>query len=323
MGLREIESTVRNLQIAERNANRTFANPERPRYDESANQTKTERRNEHGTYVQTTGRLFDPELDIAGEGIPDAGQVRDAEEDLPEAEPESPVQSAGDERYSVGTPERDRPDSDRDGGETDEGDGADTGRERSAEGVGSDALGAEDEQHPERRGGDRPEGTRLQLSGHDFNARSDIPYYSEDYEKAELLRSCDALKNHRLEIATFFAENEDRRERGNFVKSYFDNTFVEHILESGQRVGYRAYDDVLNLWRGHYPSREKEVFMYWRQVADDIYGQILMEQWLTPNERQMLSAESQSNLLGESSIVPEQPFAIPQAAIDYVLCGGS
>lgn len=323
MGLREIESTVRNLQIAERNANRTFANPEIPRYDESANQTRTERSNEHGTDIQTTGRLFDPESDLAGEEIPAAGQIRNASQNVPATEQKGPLEQNGNERYAVGSSERDRPDRERDDGETDEGDGAGTGRERSTEGVGSDALGAADEQHSAGRGGDRTQGNRLQLSGHDFNARSDIPYFSEDHEKAELLRNCDALKEHRLEIATFFAEHEDRRERGDFIKSWFDNTYVEHILESGQRVGYRAYDDVLNLWRGHYPSREKEVFMYWRHVADDIYGQILMEQWLTPNERQMLSAESQINLFGESSIVPEQPFSIPQAAIDYVLCGGS
>lgn len=323
MGLREIESTVRNLQLAERNQNRTFANHETPRYDEGANKTKTERSNDNGTDVQAAGRPFDPESDLAEEELPTAGQIRDASENVSETEPQSPVQPIGDERYLVGSSERDRPDSDRDDGEADAGDGASPGRERTDESDGSDALGSADEQHPQRSGGDRPAGTRLQLSGHDFNARSDIPYYSEDHEKAELLRDCDALKEHRLEIATFFAENNDRNERGNFVKTYFDNTYVEHILESGQRVGYRAYDDVLTIWRGRYPSREKEVFMYWRQVSDAIYGQILLDRWLTPNEREMLSPEMQVSLFGESTITSEKSFAIPQAAIDYVLCGGS
>ena len=323
MGLREIESTVRNLQLAERNQNRTFANSETPRYDEGANKTNTERSNDNGTDVHESGRLFDPESDLAEEELPTAGQIRDASENVSETEPKSPVQPIGDERYPMGASERDRPDSDRDDGEADAGDGASPRSDRTVESDGSDALGSEDEQHPERSGGDRPAGTRLQLSGHDFNARSDIPYYSEDHEKAELLRNCDALKEHRLEIATFFAENNDRNERGNFVKTYFDNTYVEHILESGQRVGYRAYDDVLTIWRGRYPSREKEVFMYWRQVSDAIYGQILLDRWLTPNEREMLSPEMQVSLFGESTITSKKSFAIPQAAIDYVLWGGS
>ena len=323
MGLREIESTVRNLQIAERTANRTFASTEKPRYDENAEINNTERSNENGTDVQAAGRPFDPESDLAEERVPTAGQIRNASKDVPETEPQSPIQPSGDDRYLVGSSERDRPDSDRDDGEADAGGGASPGRDRTDESGGSDALGSEDEQHPQRRGEDRPEGTRLQLSGHDFDARSDVPYFNNDNEKAELLRNCLALKEHRLEIATFFAENDDRRERGDFVKSYFDNTFVEHILESGQRVGYRAYDDVLTMWRGSYPSREKEVFMRWESVASAIYGQILMEQWLTPDERQMLSMESRTALFGEATLVPEQPFAIPQAAIDYVLCGGS
>ena len=322
MGLREIESTVRNLQIAERNQNRTFANPERPRYDEGANQTKNERSNEHGTDIHETGRLFDPESDVA-DGLPSAGHVREAAENVSPSESESPVQPTGDERHAVGPPERSGQKRERDDGAVDAADGAGPGRDRTDESGGSDALGSEDEQHPQRSGGDRPEGTRLQLSGHDFEARSDVPYFNNDDEKAELLRNCLALKEHRLEIATFFAENDDRRERGDFVKSYFDNTFVEHILESGQRVGYRAYDDVLTMWRGSYPSREKEVFIRWESVASAIYGQILMEQWLTPDERQMLSMESRTALFGEATLVPEQPFAIPQAAIDYVLCGGS
>ena len=322
MGLREIESTVRNLQIAERTANRTFASRENPRYDESANINNTERSNDYGTDIHEPGRPFDPESDVA-DGLPAAREIRNASEDVSETEPQSDFQPDGDERHPVGTSQRDRPDGGRDDGKTHEGDGESPGSDGESESVEPDALGPKNEQHPQRSGGDRLEGTRLQLSGHDFNARSDIPYFSEDYEKAELLRNCDALKEHRLEIATFFAEHEDRNERGDFVKTYFDNTFVEHILESGQRVGYRAYDDLLTMWRGRYPSREKEVFMYWRQVADNIYGQILMEKWLMPDERQMLSVESRATLFGDVSFAPEQSFAIPQSAIDYVLHRGS
>ena len=90
-----------------------------------------------------------------------------------------------------------------------------------------------------------------------------MDYYYQDGEKSELLRTCDALKDHRTEIAAFFAEHSDGRERGDFIKSFFNNTYVEMILSNGQRAGYRAWDDVLTLWRGAYLSREREVFMRW------------------------------------------------------------
>ena len=68
--------------------------------------------------------------------------------------------------------------------------------------------------------------TELQISHHDFNARTDIPYYHEDSEKQELLRISDALKDHRAEIAAFFEAHEGRKERGDFIKGFFDN--VDH-----------------------------------------------------------------------------------------------
>ena len=38
---------------------------------------------------------------------------------------------------------------------------------------------------------------------------SKAPYYHSDEEKNELLRTGDALKDHRTEIASFFADHED------------------------------------------------------------------------------------------------------------------
>lgn len=69
-----------------------------------------------------------------------------------------------------------------------------------------------------------------------------------------------------------------------FIKGFFDSTYVEKILSNGQRAGYRAWDDVLELWRGAYLSREKEDFLRWPSVADTIYGMILLDQWLDPEE---------------------------------------
>ena len=322
MGLREIESTVRDLQLNEKNANRTFANQNDRRYDEAVIIQSKERSIDHESDIHTEGRLFDPESDIAG-GLQTAGQVRNAEKDVSETEPQSPVQQDGNGGHPLGSSERNRSVSKRNDGKTDEGNGSELWSDRDPESYGPDALGSDDEQYQELGGGDRSEGTRLQLSGHDFNHPDDVPYFSEDNEKSELLRNCLALKDHRLEIAVFFAGHEDREERGDFVKSFFDNTYVEHILESGQRVGYRAYDDLLNLWRGRYPTREKEVFMYWRQAASNIYGQILMGRWLTPNERLMLNDEHAASLFGGTYTAADNQLDVPQAAIDYVLRGGS
>ena len=157
-------------------------------------------------------------------------------------------------------------------------------------------------------------------SNHDFNARSEIPYYYSPEEKHELLRNCLALKDHRVAIAAYFDTHEDAGERGNFIRSYFDSTYVEHILTSGQRVGYRAYEDLLTIWRGSYLSREKEVFLRWNTVANTIYGMMLMEEWLAPEERPLPSEGEQLALIEGAGKAGKKNLAIPQAAIDYVLC---
>ena len=138
-----------------------------------------------------------------------------------------------------------------------------------------------------------------------------------------MLRTCDALKDHRTEIAAFFADHPGRRERGDFIKSFFNNTYVEMILSNGQRAGYRAWDDVLTLWRGAYLSREREVFMRWPTVADSIYGMILLDQWLAPDERPLPSEAEQISFIEQAEAEKASAFTIPQEAIDYILCGGS
>ena len=163
----------------------------------------------------------------------------------------------------------------------------------------------------------------MQIKHHNFDERTGIDYFHEDAEKNELLRSSDALKNHRVEIAEFFAAHEDSKERGDFIKSFFDNTYVEKVLENGQRVGYSAWDDVLCLWRGSYPAREKEVFLRWESVGRTIHGMILLDQWLNPDERPLPTVEEQFSLITEADQEKGSAFVLPQEAIDYVLCRGS
>ncbi len=142
-------------------------------------------------------------------------------------------------------------------------------------------------------------------------------------EKNELLRTGDALKGHRPEIFTFFADHEDKNERADFVKTFFDNTFTEMILSNGQRAGYRAYDTVLMMWRGSASDPEQRVIMKWSTVADHITGMIVLHEWLSPDEAVLPSVNEQLSLIGEAESKKDSAFVMPQDAIDYVLSSGS
>ena len=126
-----------------------------------------------------------------------------------------------------------------------------------------------------------------------------------------------------MTIAAYFSEHEDRRERGNFVKSFFDGAPVEKTLSNGQTAGYRAFDDLLHVWRGQHDSPEAEVYIRWLFVADMIHGMILTEQWLSPDERPLPTEGEQVSMLTETQAEKSTAFTLPQAAIDYVLTHGS
>ena len=77
------------------------------------------------------------------------------------------------------------------------------------------------------------------------------------------------------------------------------------------------------MWRGSYEDRESEVFLRWWDVAEEIYGMILLEQWLSPDEHPLPTVGEQLSLIQETETEKASAFLLPQAAIDYVLAGGS
>ena len=319
MVLREIEATVRSA-AREETKNRTFAEKQKVT-DNIGEKKNTERSDEHGTDLQTGGRL--PSSQPRSTGSPDDREIWDASVPVSARPKESDIQRDADVRQPEQPSRTDRPGGDGGSGTPDQTDGDGSGSRREDEEDRPNEVGSDDELAESVGGGDRSEPTRLQLSGHDFNARSEIPYYYAPDAKNELLRNCLALKDHRKEIVAFFEAHTDRRERGDFIKSFFDNTYVEHILDNGERVGYRAYDDLLTIWHGSYLSRDKEDFLHWWRVADAIEGQILLDTWLSDEEKDLISEDGQLRFLDGQADEKKNEFTIPQAAIDYVLARGS
>ncbi len=320
MVLREIEATVRALQREEKANARTFANQEQNRYHESRNK-QPERRIDHESDLYNAGRLSASESGSSGGS--ESGQVWNAAAQLP-AEPQESAVHRDDVVRQIGpAPAGSGSASEHDAGEPAAEDGTGAGRDRGSESDKPDDVGSADEHPPAGSRGERSGGSGLQLSGRNGNFVWDVEYFYQDKEKNELLRTCERLKDHRKEIAAFFASHPDKEERGNFVKGFFDNTFYEHILGSGQRVGYRAYDDVLHLWRGAYLSREREEYMRWRAVESRINGMMLMDTWLDASEKPLPAEEEQQQRIYHADSKDGPGFDLPQAAIDYVLVRGS
>ena len=321
MCLSEIARTVRALE--RQTQNRTFAQVPAEEYP-VIREANTERSAEHErAELQNGERVPSAQPAAPGRAGGDSWEIRIAETPVSERAAASDLHEPADNREADGASAGDGTGGPEPAGADHGADGEGRGRDGDAESLGSDDLGAADEQHPAESRGDDSDGANLQLSGHDFDARTEIAYYHQDAEKQELIRTSDALKDHRVTIAAYFADQEDRRERGNFVKSFFDGAPVEKTLSNGQTAGYQAYDDLLHVWRGHQNSPEAEVYFRWPFVADMIHGMILTEQWLSPDERPLPAEGEQVSMLNESQADRENAFVLPQAAIDYVLTHGS
>lgn len=337
--LRDIAVIVQDLQREERKQNRTFEVSSDSRYDVSRTAI-TEGSVEYGIDLSQRGRVLLAGSDRAG-GT-ENWEVWNAAAEISEGEPERDVHGDAADRQAESASGGDRPSGERDDGNADRADGEAGGREREPESGEPDEVGRIDEQYSGSSGGDRTEGTGvpvtrdtgaammqavgltgLEVFHDEWYKDSKVPYYHSDEEKNELLRTSDALKDHRTEIASFFADHEDNNERADVIKTFFDNTFTETILSNGQRAGYRAFDTVLMMWRGSANDPEQRVIMKWSTVADHITGMIVLHEWLSPDEALLPSENEQLSLIDEAESKKDSAFVMPQEAIDYVLSSGS
>ena len=337
--LRDIAVIVQDLQREERKQNRTFEVSSDSRYDVSRTAI-TEGSVEYGIDLSQRGRVLLAGSDRAG-GT-ENWEVWNAAAEISEGEPERDVHGDAADRQAESASGGDRSAGERDDGNADRADGEAGGREREPESGEPDEVGRIDEQYSGSSGGDRADGTGvpvtrdtgaammqavgltgLEVFHDEWYKDSKVPYYHSDEEKNELLRTSDALKDHRTEIASFFADHEDNNERADVIKTFFDNTFTETILSNGQRAGYRAFDTVFMMWRGSASDPDQRVIMKWSTVADHITGMIVLHEWLSPDEAVLPSVNEQLSLIGEAESKKDSAFVMPQDAIDYVLSSGS
>lgn len=323
MGLREIETTVKALQKEEKNKNRTFVSSYDFGYDEGAKQkTDTERRNEDVTdYLQTGRRLQNPEHhSVSGGEERYTWQVRIDEEELPDESPESEVQHTSDDGRTDETPASDGTGSTADVGTDNRADDEIRRSDGNTEGDRPDEVGADDEQHQSISRGNGTERTDLQLSNHDFDARwNGIEYFHQDKEKNELIKIF--LAPHTEEIAMFYESHPDKKERSDFIMSFFNSAPYEITLSNGVKAGFEAYSDAIRLWRND-GTELREAWQKWFQIERSVFGLMLMEEWTEPQALLLPGVEKQMELIG-TKVNNEAPLFLPQSAVDYVLCGGS
>lgn len=267
MGLREISRTV---MQARREQN--FAKDAQIGYDavKEQNPTEKERSGDHGSDLQSAGGLSPAEPAAAPRAGDASGQVRRAAEAVHQEASQGAVYESQDQRAAGGTSGGDRDGGGEDGDAAGGADGAERGRDGGTESRRSPALDGADEQPEAQRGGNGAERSDLQLNSTDENAGSaELPAFLDEHLIEAILLDDGGRKHTRQEIFAFFQTNRDIATRTKFLKSSYNDIWVEVLAGADKvRVGYHAEKDGLLMWEGSYLSRTAESVFSWGVVTE-------------------------------------------------------
>lgn len=318
MGLAEISRTI----LALDRQNRTIAESRSAGYNK---ENKTERSpDDERDHLHDAGGLSAPRSDNAGTAGAVDGQVRPDAEEVPEGASQGTLLQPADELRPERASERHGAQSERDGTDADGADGSVGGRDGESESDGYDELGSEDEQYPEPGSGDRDGGGNLRLDYYDRSHEDkSLPFFGGDDTVREILGTTPHLKASKDEIRAFFEATTDENARISYIKRIFNNDYTEVILRDGRRVGYKTYQNVLQLWEGSYLSRTAQSFYDWGVIAQHFEAMRLLGE-LQDTMKPLPSIDGQLSLMtaGAEERKPSA-FTFSQEIIDAVLTRGS
>ena len=304
MALREISQSIRNVQMAEKDQNRTFAQRTQAQYDKGRPQPERSEYNEQN-HLQQTGGLSYSRPNITDRARASAWQVRfDAQELSGEAQASDLSQSA-----DIGQAERasarGRADSTPEVGASDEAALSRAGRDRGTERESTDAVGRTDEQHPQPSGGSDTDRTDLQVSvAKEDEVRVNLPTVEEQIEmiaKAEdekasafaiskedidsVLQKGSGVADGKYRIYRQFQKGVDRQKNIEFLKNEYGTGGGTHIFSDGFS-GHSWYDSKgLAIDRnGTYTNHD--LVLKWSQVEKRLRELIKDNRYLNPKEKE-------------------------------------
>ena len=318
MGLGEISRTI----LALERQNRIIAGREKPEYNKAENKSERSFENERAD-IHNAGRLQSSRPDNAAATGGNFGQVRSDEAEISQGTSQNPVLQSSDELHPDTAFGGNRADSDEAGRNPDEADGGAGGLDREPESGGYDEVGAGNEQSEEQSAGDRESGDHLRLDYYDrSNEDKSLPFFGGDDTIREILGTTPHLKASKEEIRAFYESNPDNAARTEYIKGIFNNDYTEVILSDGRRVGYKTWQNVLQLWEGNYDSRTAQSFYDWGVIAQHFEAMRLLGE-LQDTRKPLPSMDGQLNFLDMQAEGKTSAFSFSQEMIDAVLTRGS
>ena len=303
MALREISQSIRNVQMAEKDQNRTFEQRTQALYDKGRQQPERSEYNEQN-HLQQTGGLSYSRPNITDRARASAWQVRFDAQGLSGEAQASDLSQSADIGQAERASARGRADSTPEVGASDEAALSRAGRNRGTERESSDAVGRTDEQHPQPSGGSDTDRTDLQVSvAKDDEVRVNLPTVDEQIEmiaKAEdenasaftiskedidsVLQKGSGVADGKYRIYRQFQKGEDRQKNIEFLKNEYGTGGGTYIFPDGFS-GHSWHDSKgLAIDRnGTYTNHD--LVLKWSQVEKRLRELIKDNRYLNPKEK--------------------------------------
>ena len=303
MALREISQSIRNVQMAEKDQNRTFAQRTQAQYDKGRQQPERSEYNEQN-HLQQTGGLSYSRPNITDRARASAWQVRFDAQGLSGEAQASDLSQSADIGQAERASARGRADSTPEVGASDEAALSRAGRDRGTERESTDAVGRTDEQHPQPSGGSDTDRTDLQVSvAKEDEVRVNLPTVDEQIEmiaKAEdekasafaiskedidsVLQKGSGVADGKYRIYRQFQKGVDRQKNIEFLKNEYGTGGGTHIFPDGFS-GHSWYDSKgLAIDRnGTYTNHD--LVLKWSQVEKRLRELIKDNRYLNPKEK--------------------------------------
>lgn len=303
MALREISQSIRNVQMAEKDQNRTFAQRTQAQYDKDRQQPERSEYNERN-HLQQTGGLSYSRPNITDRARASAWQVRFDAQGLSGEAQASDLSQSADIGQAERASARGRADSTPEVGASDEAALSRAGRDRGTERESTDAVGRTDEQHPQSSGGSDTDRTDLQVSvAKEDEVRVNLPTVDEQIEmiaKAEdenasaftiskedidsVLQKGSGVADGKYRIYRQFQKGEDRQKNIEFLKNEYGTGGGTHIFPDGFS-GHSWHDSKgLAIDRnGTYTNHD--LVLKWSQVEKRLRELIKDNRYLNPKEK--------------------------------------
>ena len=313
MALREISLSIRNVQIAEKRQNRTFAPKAQNRYDIGRQQPERNENNERN-HLHQTGGLPYTRPHITDRARASAWQIRIDAQGLSGETQESDLPQPADIGQAERTSAPDRADGAHEVGASDEtalqGAGRDGGTERES----THAVGTDDEQHPQPSGGNHHERTDLQLAPEysegeqlsiatEEEVRAGLPTVEEQIEmmvEAEdekssafaisqedidaILTKGSGVEDGKYRIYRQFGKHEDSKSNIVFLKREY-GTGSTHVTFSDGTDGYAWHDGKGISIDRHGISTDHDLVLGWAKIEKRLRELIKADRYLNPKEK--------------------------------------